>query len=200
MSRARVPPTRLRWRVEPAAGRGVVVVAFLVSPALLGSVGVRSTVAGVVTLIAYLYLAAISVVLALIDIDTRRLPNAIVLPSYLVGGVLLTSAALLGGDLARMGGALLGAGVAAAVYGVLWLASPTGMGLGDVKLAGVLGLFLGYLGRGTFAVGLLTPFLLGGVFAFGLVVLRRVGRKSGIPFGPWMLAGAWVGIVAGAPL
>jgi len=75
--------------------------------------------------------------------------------------------------------------------------SPRGMGMGDVKLAGVLGLFLGSLGWGQLAVEAGAAFVLGGLFSVILLITRRAGRKSGIPFGPWMLLGAWVGIFAG---
>jgi leader peptidase (prepilin peptidase)/N-methyltransferase len=71
------------------------------------------------------------------------------------------------------------------------------MGLGDVKLAGVLGVFLGYLGWGPLAVGAFSAFLLGGLFGIALVITGRARKGSGIPFGPWMLAGAWVGIFFG---
>jgi leader peptidase (prepilin peptidase)/N-methyltransferase len=71
------------------------------------------------------------------------------------------------------------------------------MGLGDVKLAGVLGLFLGYLGWGQLAAGAAAGFVLGGLFGAVLMLLRRARRGSGIPFGPWMLVGAWIGIVFG---
>jgi leader peptidase (prepilin peptidase)/N-methyltransferase len=69
-----------------------------------------------------------------------------------------------------------------------------------VKLAGALGLFLGFLGWPELAVGALSAFIFGGVFGGILLVARRAGRRSGIPFGPWMLLGAWVGILAGVPL
>jgi leader peptidase (prepilin peptidase)/N-methyltransferase len=82
-------------------------------------------------------------------------------------------------------------------YLIVALISPRGMGFGDVKLAGVLGWFLGFLGIGPLVVGAFAAFLLGGLFAIALMLLKRAGRKSGIPFGPWMLAGAWVGIFAG---
>jgi len=186
--------------VEAGTGAFFAVVALAFSAPLLGSTDARSTIGGLLALAAYLYLAAISVTLALIDIDTHRLPNAIVLPSYAVGLVLLAASALVGGDPGRLGTALLGMAIAAVAYGLLWFVYPAGMGLGDVKLAGVLGLFLGFLGWGPLVVGLFAPFLLGGIFAIGLVVLRRAGRKSGIPFGPWMLAGAWVGVFAGTAL
>lgn len=152
---------------------------------------------------ALLYLAAISVALALIDIDTKRLPNAIVLPAYPVALVLLTLASWNPGgesDWSALLRAVLGGAVLYAVYFVTVLVYPAGMGFGDVKLAGVLGLYLGWFGWGALFVGWFAAFLLGGLFSVGLLVLGRAGRKSGIPFGPWMLLGAAVGIVAGQPL
>jgi leader peptidase (prepilin peptidase)/N-methyltransferase len=86
------------------------------------------------------------------------------------------------------------------LYAILAFAYRGGMGLGDVKLAGVLGLFLGYLGWAPLVVGAFAAFLLGGLFSIVLLVLRRANRKSGIPFGPWMLGGAWVGVFFGAPV
>lgn len=186
--------------VEAGTGLFFALIALAFSAPLLASSGTQSVVSSVLTLTAYLYLAAVSVALALIDVDTHRLPNAIVLPSYAVGGVLLSASVAVGGDPGRLGSALLGLGIAGAGYAVLWFVYPAGMGLGDVKLAGALGLFLGFLGWGPLIVGLFTPFLLGGFFAIGLVLFRRAGRKTGIPFGPWMLAGAWIGILGGNAL
>jgi leader peptidase (prepilin peptidase)/N-methyltransferase len=74
------------------------------------------------------------------------------------------------------------------------------MGFGDVKLAGLLGLCLGFVGLPQLAVGVLAAFLLGGLAGVTLIVLRRADRTTAIPFGPWMLAGAWVGILAGGPI
>jgi leader peptidase (prepilin peptidase)/N-methyltransferase len=148
-------------------------------------------------LVAFLYLAAVSVVLALIDIDTHTLPNAIVLPSYVVGVGLFVAAAALTADFQALITAAIGLVALFGLYLAMALVYPGGMGLGDVKLAGLLGLFLGYLGLGPLVVGAFAAFLLGGLFALALVALRRAGRKSGIPFGPWMLAGAWVGVVFG---
>jgi leader peptidase (prepilin peptidase)/N-methyltransferase len=157
----------------------------------------RQVASGLLVLIAYLYLAAITVALALIDIDVHKLPNAIVLPSYLVGGVLFAAASVVAGNY----GALLRAGIAMAILAVFYLilafAYPGGMGLGDVKLAGVIGLYLGWSGWGALVVGALAAFLLGGIYAIALIVLKRANRKSGIPFGPWMLAGGWLGVAAG---
>ena len=156
-----------------------------------------STTAGVLTLASFLYLAAISVALAIIDVDTHTLPNRIVLPAYPVAAILLTSASLLGGDSARLTPAAIGCVLLFGLYMLMALAYPKGMGLGDVKLAGVLGLFLGWLGWGPLAVGAFSAFVLGGLFALLLLATRRASRKSGIPFGPWMLAGAWLGIFYG---
>ncbi|WP_308467468.1 prepilin peptidase [Rathayibacter soli] len=159
-----------------------------------------SVVASVLVLVAFLYLAAISVVLGLIDIDVHKLPNRIVLPSYLVVVVLFTAAAALSGDWGAL--ARVGIGLAAlwALYAILAIVYPGGMGFGDVKLAGVLGAYLGWVGWGSLVVGAFSAFLLGGLFAIALLIARRANRKSGIPFGPWMLAGAWVGIFFGESL
>lgn len=146
---------------------------------------------------AYLYLAAISIALTLIDIDTHRLPNSIVLPGYIVIPVLFGAACVLGAEWASLLRAAIGGLALFAFYFVLRLVRPAGMGGGDVKLAGVLGLSLAWLGWGALAVGAFAAFLLGGVFGVALIAVRRAGRKTAIPFGPFMLAGAWVGIVAG---
>lgn len=153
-----------------------------------------------VVLVAFLYLAAISVALAVIDIETHRLPNRILLPAYWVSAVLLAAAGLLGGEPGRLLGALVGGAGLFALYLALAVIRPGGMGFGDVKLAGVLGLYLGWLGWGQLAVGAFGAFLLGGLFGVVLLIAKRAGRKSSIPFGPWMLAGAWLGIFFGAQL
>ena len=153
-----------------------------------------------VVLIAYLYLAAISIALALIDIDLHKLPDALTLPSYPIAAVLLTAGALTAHqpfDLAR---AAIGGVALFALYAVLWFVYPKGMGLGDVKLAGVLGMYLGYLSWGTLAVGAFFGFALGGVIGITLMATGRATRKSKIPFGPFMLAGALAAVFFGARL
>jgi leader peptidase (prepilin peptidase)/N-methyltransferase len=157
--------------------------------------GYTSSVVPVV--IAYLYLAAISVALTLIDLDVHRLPNAIVLPAYPVLLGLFTLACVLGADWTALLQAVAGGIVLYAFYLVLRLVRPAGMGGGDVKLAGVLGIALGWLGWGALVVGAFAAFLLGGVFGLALLATKRAGRKTAIPFGPWMIAGAWIGIFAG---
>jgi len=159
-----------------------------------------SVVALILTLVAYLYLAAISVALAFIDLETHRLPNVLVLPGYIVGLALLTASCFFTGDFGPLVVAAIAGAVLFTVYFVMALVYPGGMGLGDVKLAGVLGLFLGWQGWGEVAVGAFAPFVLGGIFSLVLILTKRAGRKSGIPFGPWMLIGAWVGIFVGREL
>jgi leader peptidase (prepilin peptidase)/N-methyltransferase len=146
---------------------------------------------------AFLYLGAVGVALALIDLDLKRLPNALTLPSYAVGVVLLGAAALAGGDGWSIVRALAGMAVLYVFYFLLVAVYPAGMGFGDVKLAGVLGLYLGYLGWSDLAVGAVLGFLLGGVSGAVLLATRRAGRKSAIPFGPFMIAGALLAVFAG---
>jgi leader peptidase (prepilin peptidase) / N-methyltransferase len=149
---------------------------------------------------AFAYLAAAGLALALIDLDTHRLPNVIVLPSYAVLAVLLTVASAGTGDWSALLRAGIGGVVLWTLYFLMGVLYPRGMGFGDVKLAGLLGGCLAWLGWGPFAVGSFGAFLLGGVFSVGLLVTGRASRGSGIPFGPWMIAGAALGVAAGAPL
>jgi leader peptidase (prepilin peptidase)/N-methyltransferase len=149
---------------------------------------------------AFLYLGAVGVALAMIDIDCKRLPDVLVLPSYLVAGVLLGAAALIGDqwpDLLRAG---IGMAALYSFYFVLAWIYPAGMGFGDVKLAGVLGIYLGWLGWGELVVGAFLGFLFGGVLGLLLMVVGRAGRKSKLPFGPYMLAGAFAAILWGGAL
>jgi len=162
-----------------------------------GGVGLGAFIAAILILVAFLYLAAVSIALALIDLDVHRLPNVIVLPSYLVAGVLLGVASILNGDFGSLLRGCIGLAILWVAYLIMALAYPGGMGFGDVKLAGVLGLYLGYLGWGELVIGAFAAFLLGGLYALVLVITKRANRKSGIPFGPWMLLGAWVGIFYG---
>jgi len=146
---------------------------------------------------ALLYLAAIAVALALIDLDTHRLPNAIVLPSYPVAIVLLALASWNPGgasDWPALIRALIGGATLFAFYFLLAFAYPAGMGFGDVKLAGILGLYLAWIGWGALVIGAFAAFVFGGVFSVALLLSGRAGRKSGIPFGPWMIIGTCVGV------
>jgi leader peptidase (prepilin peptidase)/N-methyltransferase len=82
-------------------------------------------------------------------------------------------------------------------YAIVWFVYPAGMGLGDVKLAGVLGLYLAWLGWGELIVGAFGAFAVGAVVSIGIISFREGGRKTRIPFGPFMLIGVLIGIYAG---
>lgn len=145
----------------------------------------------------FLYLAALGIALALIDLDLHRLPNALVLPAYPVTAVLLAGASWGESDWGALLRAVAGGVILWVLYFGLLVAKPGGMGFGDVKLAGVLGAYLAWVGWGTLVVGAFAAFLLGGLYSIGLLATRRATRSSGIPFGPWMLLGAAVGIAVG---
>ena len=148
---------------------------------------------------AYLYLAAVSIALAAIDLDTMRLPDAIVLPSYGVALLLLIPAMIAGHS---WNAGLRGLIAAVALYAFYFVLASVhgGMGFGDVKLALLLGLYLGWLGWSSLAVGVSAGFLLGGIVGAALLLGRRANRKTRIPFGPYMLAGALLAVFAAAPI
>lgn len=186
--------------VELATAGAFVLVALIAGPRLVGAANAAQLIAATLVLVAFLYLASISIALALIDLDVRRLPNAIVLPAYPVAALLLWTASTIAGDGAAVLRSLAGLAILGGLYLLLALVAHGGMGFGDVKLAGVLGLYLGWLGWDALAVGGFAAFLLGGLFGVGMIVLRRAARRTSIPFGPWMLGGAWVGIFFARPL
>jgi leader peptidase (prepilin peptidase)/N-methyltransferase len=149
---------------------------------------------------AYLFFVAIGIALTMIDIDHKRLPNKIVLPSYVAVAGLLTMASAGTGDWSALARAGVGAAGLYAFYYVLAFAYPAGMGFGDVKLAFILGGVLAYLSWKTFAVGAFGGFLLGAVGGIALMAARRGTRKSEIPFGPYMILAAAIAIFAANPL
>ncbi|HEV8372398.1 MAG TPA: prepilin peptidase [Actinomycetota bacterium] len=146
---------------------------------------------------AYLALAFVCLVLAVIDATTRLLPNRITYPAFPLVAVLLLAASLGLGDLGRFGRGLLAAAAVGAFFLLLALISPRGMGLGDVKLAPTLGLALGWLSWGTVAVGVFAAFLLGGLAGLAAMLVLGLSRKSLLPFGPWLVTGALLGVLAG---
>ncbi|MEQ6900033.1 prepilin peptidase [Nocardioides sp. YIM 152588] len=153
-------------------------------------------VEGLRLLPAYLAFTAIAIALALIDLDVRRLPDAIVGPAYPVLGGLL----LLAGDPGALLRALLGALALGAFYLAVWLLAPGGMGFGDVKLAPLVGALTAYLSWGTFLVGALGAFVLGALAGLLLIAGGRAGRRTAVPFGPFMLLAAWAAILGAGRL
>ncbi len=149
---------------------------------------------------AFLFLGAIGVALALIDLDIKRLPDAIVLPSYPIAALLLCAAAALETSWTPLWHAAVAGAALFAFYFIVWFIYPAGMGFGDVKLSGILGMFLGWLGWGALLVGAFGGFVVGGVGAVCVLLFRGGGRKTMIPYGPYMLIGALLAILAGSQL
>ena len=182
------------WRGGQASPRRIGIVAGLAAVALgavAGAIGAEAQLA------AYLWLAGVGVTLAVIDIETLRLPDRLTLPSYPVGLVLLAIPA----DWSALGRAVLAAAITGGAAFLLALLAPRGgLGLGDVKLLGLLGLFLGWLGWGVLVLGVALGFALGAVVAGGMLASRRAGLRDHLAFGPWLIAGALVAVVAGRPL
>jgi leader peptidase (prepilin peptidase)/N-methyltransferase len=149
---------------------------------------------------AFLYLTAVGIALAFIDLDVHRLPNALTLPSYVIGAVLLTVAALMEHEPERLLRAAIGMAALYLLFFGLAVLKSGGMGFGDVKLAGVLGMFAGFLGWTPLAVSAFLAFLFGGVAGVALMVAGSAGRKSKIPFGPYMVAGTIVAVLVGSQI
>jgi leader peptidase (prepilin peptidase)/N-methyltransferase len=183
--------------------------------AALPGLGVKTAVAGGVaaallgvglgwswTLLVVLPLVPVSVALAVIDWRTRLLPRLIILPAMAGSAVTIAVSWSLDGFDGGSGTVvrtLLGGAAAFAVFFVLWFVHPRGMGFGDVRLSALLGLVLAYVGWSEWLVGLYGGFLLGAVIGGVLSLLKVVDRK-GYPFGPFMLVGALLGVLAGQPL
>jgi leader peptidase (prepilin peptidase)/N-methyltransferase len=147
-------------------------------------------------LLVWLPLVPVGLALGLIDWRTRLLPTWLIARTYVVVVLLALIATALTQDwqdLVRAGIGLVGAGL---LYYVLWFVYPRGLGFGDVRLSGVLGIALGYVGTAELVVGVYAGFLLGGIGGALLALLRVVHRKH-VPFGPFMLVGAVLGLLTG---
>lgn len=148
----------------------------------------------------FLLFGWVLLVVAVIDVHTRRIPNRLTYPLTPALALLLGGAAVLEGTPGVAVRALLAAAAAFTLLFVLALINPRGMGMGDVKLAAFIGIGLGYLGWGYVALGLFLSFFGGGVGAGLLLVLGLRGRKDHIPFGPWLSLGAVAALLAGEPM
>jgi leader peptidase (prepilin peptidase)/N-methyltransferase len=146
---------------------------------------------------AYLWFAALTLVLSLVDLDHKRLPNRILYPGTVVAVVLLTAGAALDGAIDAIPRSIAGG---AGYFGSLLLIALIargGFGMGDVKLAFVLGVFAAHRSWEALGVAVFGAFVLGGVVSIVLLVMGRAGRKDAVPFGPSLVLGSWIGIAAG---
>jgi len=165
-----------------------------VTAVLLG--GLAARVHPALVLAAACWLAACAVPLACTDLAVQRLPDPLTGAAYAGTAVLLLAAAAVGGTWSALVRALLGGLALTGFYLLLMVISPSGMSLGDVKLAASLGTLLAWFGWRQLLAGGFAGFLLGGVFAGALLVSRRADGKQPIPFGPFMIAGAILAVVA----
>lgn len=146
--------------------------------------------------VAFGFFGVLGVALAAIDIAVQRLPDPLTLPAYPILIALLTGAAIAGHDFAALLRALLGGLALAGVYLVLALVGRAPLGGGDIKFAGVAGLALGWLGWPILIAGAALGFVLSGMASVALLVARRLTLSSAICFGPFMLAGALLAMLA----
>ena len=180
-------------RMPRPAPRTVRLAAAITTAVVFGALALRFGLSW--TLPALLAFAACATVLSIVDLAEKRLPNAVVFPALGAVAVLLVPATWATGIWISLVWALVGSAAMFAVYFLLALISPASMGMGDVKLALVIGLLLGWFGLSAWLVGLLAAFVVGGVIAIVALLLKRVTLRGSIPFGPSMLVGALVAVL-----
>ncbi|MFF7867385.1 prepilin peptidase [Streptomyces qaidamensis] len=146
----------------------------------------------------WLLLAPAGVLLTVVDFRVRRLPDPLTLPFAAAALALLGLTALVPEHAGHWTTALLGSLALGGGYFVLFLINPAGMGFGDVKLALGTGAALGWYGWPTVMLGTFAGFLLGALYGAALVITRRANRKTAIPFGPFLITGALLGLLVGA--
>lgn len=181
--------------VDIAAIRGLRLGSAIAGALIAGLIGAR--LGGGAGTITWAYLTPVAIALAIVDWRTKLLPTRIIAPSYVVVLVIISVATLIEGDATDLIRAGYGWAIAGGAFLVLWIANPGGLGYGDVRLSGLLGLATGYLGWGELLTSTFAGFLLGGLGGAVLVILRVIDRRSN-PFGPWMLIGALIGVLFGA--
>jgi leader peptidase (prepilin peptidase)/N-methyltransferase len=149
----------------------------------------------VLIVIVHVALIGIGCLLVVIDVRSHRLPNRIVLPTLGALVVLSVADAMITGAYEQVTRAGVGMLLLGGFYAGLRLLSRSGMGGGDVKLAAVIGLLLGWHGWYSLLLGATTAFVLGAFFALVLMIARQANRSTRIAFGPWMIMGAVLGVL-----
>jgi leader peptidase (prepilin peptidase)/N-methyltransferase len=142
------------------------------------------------------WLMLCGVTLAFIDAAIRRLPDPLTGAAFAGPLGFLTVAALTGGHPGQLGRAGIAAVVLCGFYLVLFIVRPSGMGLGDVKLAAGVGVALGWLGWQAVVAGTLITFVLAAVYGCALLLLHRASRTSQLPLGPFIVIGTLAAIVS----
>lgn len=180
-----------RIGVEPLIIEGATTALFVAMGATFGADPV---------LPAFLVLSAALVALVWIDVRLLRLPREITYTAIALSAPVIAVAALVAGEPERIWHAALGAGIALAIMLAVYVASRGGMGDGDVRLAPLLGLHLGYLDPAIVPIGLFLGFALGAVVGLVAMALGKAGRKTALPFGPFLAAGAVAAVWLGDPV
>ena len=144
----------------------------------------------------FAFFGVLGVALAAIDIATQRLPDPLTLPAYPILITLLSIAALASHDFAALARALLGGLAMAGAYLVLGLVRPGQLGGGDIKLAGIAGLALGWLGWPALIFGAALAFVLSALVSLALLASRRITLRSAICFGPFLVGGTLLAMLA----
>ena len=149
---------------------------------------------------AFLVLAAACLAISFIDLEHFIVPNRIVYPTLFAMAPLLLVAAAVEDDWASLRGAAIGGLLGFGILFVIHVVSPRGMGFGDVRLSGLLGVALGWLDLGHVLLGLFLGFLTASVLSLVLIGTKRRSRKDRIPFGPFLALGALLAVLAGRPI
>ncbi len=148
---------------------------------------------------AFCILAAALVALTWIDLQTQRLPREITYTAMVLGGIALAVAAVVLDEPERIWMAALGAVIALAIMWLIYTFSQGGMGDGDVRLSPLLGMYLGWINPGIVAPGLFFGFIAGAVVSVALMATSRAGRRTAVPFGPFLALGTVVAVFLGQP-
>jgi leader peptidase (prepilin peptidase)/N-methyltransferase len=138
--------------------------------------------------------------ISVIDLDHFIIPNHVIYPTLAVTAPLLVLAAAAGGTWGDLRNAAIGGVAGFGALFVIHVISPRGMGFGDVRLAGVIGMMLGWLGLRYIVLGLFLGFLLAAVIGIVLIAARLKTRKDAVPFGPFMAMGAVLAVLWGHPI
>jgi len=182
--------------VRPLALRPLVL--GLVSAAVLGAMAQRLGPDAALAPFALFGLALVAI--SAVDLERQIIPNRLVYPSLVVVAVLLVVASAADDRWHALGWAAIAGAGGFGAFLAIHLAVPRGMGFGDVRLAGLTGMATGWLGLGRAFVGFLAAFVLGSVLGIVAMAVSGAGRKTRIPFGPFLAAGAVVTVLWGGPL
>ncbi|MDP9387609.1 MAG: prepilin peptidase [Actinomycetota bacterium] len=187
---------RCRTCAEPISARYPVVE--LVTAGVFAATALR--LGADAALPAFLVVMAGLVAISAVDLERFIVPNRILYPTLFLAAPLLLVAAAVDGDWSSVRTAAIGGAAGWALLLVVHLVSPAGMGFGDVRLAGLIGMMLGWLSVGHLFVGLFLAFLAAAVVGVTLIAVGVKGRKDKVPFGPFLAAGALLAVLFGNPI